>query len=234
MLSSASWTGKPDEKTNIRILLTHMHLDHLIGLPFFSALNQQGRLIDIYAKARAGLSGKNAIDRLMIVPFWPIKIEEYPANVNFYDLPSINKDINNSVDYTFYLGSVTIAMMEGMHPGGSTVYRLTYKNKSIVYATDFEHISTACCDNLIAFAQNCDLLLYDAQYTEEEYDKFRGYGHSTAETGLKIGQKAGAKRILFVHHAPWRKDEEIMKMENKLSMKHENVMFAKIGYEIVL
>lgn len=222
--------AKTKSDSNIRILLTHMHLDHLIGIPFFSALGEKNRQVDIYAAPRDGLFAQAALDRLVSLPFWPIKIEEYPASVVFHNLPLLS----SKETYRFLLGNVTVDMTEGSHPGGATVFRLTYGGKSVVYATDFEHTTEFDRNRLIIFSQNADILLYDAQYTEEEYEKYRGYGHSTAEAGLKIAKAAQVKRIMFVHHAPWRRDEETTKLERHLQRENNNVFFAKIGDEIIL
>ena len=223
----------PSDSSDISVLLTHMHLDHLIGLPFFPALAHKNRHIDIYSAARENLDIKTALDRLVTAPFWPITIEEYPSDVKFHDLPSdtIGTDM---VPYTFSIGKVSVMAINGTHPNGSTIFRLTYGGKSVVYATDFEHIPKSGCDNLIEFAKDTDVLLYDAQYTEDEYEKYKGYGHSTAKAGLKIAAAANVKRIMFVHHAPWRTDEEIAKMEEALADSYGNVVFAKIGDEIIV
>lgn len=207
----------PARDTNITILLTHMHLDHLVGLPFFIALTEKDRPIDIYANKRTGLMPKDAIDRLISNPFWPCKIENYPAKVSFY-LPSKK----------FFIGDVEVDTLEGSHPEGSTIYRLTRKGKSIVYATDFEH-NPAACAALTTFAKGCDILLYDAQYKAEEYERYRGYGHSTPQEGIKIADAAGVGKLIFVHHAPLRSDEELAEMERTFG-----VTFAKVGDEFLL
>lgn len=206
----------PAPNSHITILLTHMHLDHLIGLPFFIALTEKDRPIDIYAAARAGLAPKEAIDRLISNPFWPCKIEDYPADVKFHLLPE-----------RFMLGDVSVDTLEGSHPKGATIYRLTYRGKSLVCATDFEHNPTACAA-LTDFAKGCDLLLYDAQYTADEYERYRGYGHSTPQEGLKIATAAGVKKLLFVHHAPLRNDAALDDLQRKFGA------FAKVGDEFLL
>ena len=211
----------PKPTSNITILLTHMHLDHLVGLPFFIALTQKDRLIDIYAAERVGLKPKDAIDRLISNPFWPCKIEGYPAKVSFHLLPK-----------KFFIGEVEVDTLEGSHPKGSTIYKLTYQGKSLVHATDFEHNPEAC-EALIDFAKGCDLLLYDAQYTADEYERYRGYGHSTPEEGIKVAAEAGAKKLIFVHHAPLRTDEELAKLERTFGLD-DKIMFAKVGDEFLL
>ena len=84
---SGIFSAKSAKDTHITILLTHMHLDHLVGLPFFSALGERGRLIDIYSDKHEGLLPEEAIDRLIAPPFWPCKINGYPANVKFHLQP---------------------------------------------------------------------------------------------------------------------------------------------------
>lgn len=208
----------PAPTARITILLTHMHLDHLIGLPFFIALTDRDRPIDIYAADRAGLAPKEAIDRLIANPFWPCKIEDYPANVTFHALPE-----------EFFIGDVKIDTAEGSHPKGSTLYRLTRRGKSIVHATDFEHNPYACAA-LTDFAAGSDVLLYDAQYTAAEYERYRGYGHSTPQEGIKIAEAAGVKELLFVHHAPMRNDAAL----DALQAEFGAGKFAAAGDEIIL
>lgn len=207
----------PARETNITILLTHMHLDHLIGLPFFIALTEKDRPIEIYSNKRSGLMPKEAIDRLISNPFWPCKIENYPAKVSFHLLPT-----------KFFIGDIEVDTLEGSHPEGSTIYKLTRRGKSLVYATDFEH-NPAACEALATFAEGCDLLLYDAQYTAEEYNRYRGYGHSIPQEGIKIADAAGVAKLVFVHHAPLRNDEELDELERTFG-----VSFAKVGDEFLL
>ncbi|MBR3623415.1 MAG: MBL fold metallo-hydrolase [Selenomonadaceae bacterium] len=215
----------PEKNTNVSILLTHMHLDHLVGLPFFSALGEAKRKISIYGGERDGLSVKDAVDRLIVPPFWPICIENYPASVEFHSL---------NENGAFKLGIASIEYMEGNHPGGSTVFKIACNGKSIVYATDFEHNDKSAVHRLTDFAAGADLFLYDAQYTEKEYERYVGYGHSTPEAGLEIGSAAKVKAILFVHHAPHRSDAELEEMQSKFSDNGIKVSFAKIGDDFLL
>ena len=99
---SGIFNAKTETDSHVTILLTHMHLDHIVGLPFFSTLGEMGRPIDIYADKRAGLSPKEAIDRLISPPFWPIKIENYPAATKIHALP----------DKNFFIGDVQVDFID--------------------------------------------------------------------------------------------------------------------------
>lgn len=196
------------------ILLTHTHLDHLLGLPYFP-LFWEKRHIVLYVKARGGLSAKEQVERLISPPLWPVGLEQYTAQIECRDL-----------ELPLTLGDITVEGMESFHPGGSTIYKLTQGEKSFVYATDYEHTEKKC-RQLVSLAAGTDLLMYDAQYTEEEYEKHRGFGHSTVEEGLKVFRESGAKRILFVHHNPHHTDEILRAREADL--KCANAAFAREG-----
>ena len=96
---------KPPSDSRITILLTHLHLDHVTGLPFFDALKDKNRPIKIYAKTRGRLTAQAAFDRLISPPFWPLKLGDYPANVTFSDFSE-----------KFFVGEVAVDTMEGKHP----------------------------------------------------------------------------------------------------------------------
>lgn len=214
--------SRPSADTRLTVLLTHLHLDHVLGLPFFPGLYDRGRHIDIYAFPHSGFTPEAALDRLISPPFWPCGIHDYPARVAIHDLA-----VSATPD-KLQLGDVKIDMREGFHPGGATMYRLTCGGKSLVYATDFEHSPTACAA-LAEFAAGCDLLLYDAQYTETEYEKYKGYGHSTAAEGVKVARRAAAKKLLLVHHAPNRTDEELEQMTTAVRGAEPDVVVARAG-----
>lgn len=203
----------------ISILLTHPHFDHLIGLPFFPYNAENGRRINVYAGKRAGLSAAQQLEKLLSPPLWPCTLSEYPADFHVHDL---------SLPLT--IGDVTVTGMESQHPGGSTVYRLNCDGKSLVYATDYEHGEEMSA--LIDFAKDTDLLFYDAQYTPEEYERMRGYGHSTVEAGMKVMRESNARELRFVHHDPRHSDEMLRKMEE--SVKSDRIAFAKEGEVIIL
>lgn len=201
-------------EAKVSILLSHTHMDHILGLPL-SPLLLSKRHIDIYAKTRDGLDAREQLDRLMAPPLWPVGVDIYPADTDFHEPAQ-----------SMQLGGVNVSTMESNHPGGSLIYKLEYEGKSLVYATDYEH-SDEKQEELALFAKDTDLLFYDAQYTEKEYEKMKGFGHSTTAEGMKLFEKSGAKRILFVHHDPRHYDDKLREMEAKLN--DERAGFAREG-----
>ncbi len=216
-----------DNKHRISILMSHFHLDHMMGLAFFNGLYYKDRQISIYGVPRDGLTVEQAVDRLYVPPYWPIRILDLPANPVFYDLPM------QYVPKKFQIGEVEVSAIEGSHPGGCTVYRLTYGGRSVVYATDFEHSSDAS-KRLAGFATGCDLLIYDGQYTREEYHFRNGFGHSFPEIGMEIARQAGAKRLLFTHHDPAHQDGFLREWEKEIRKAFPQAGFARGGEEIEL
>jgi len=203
------------------ILLSHLHLDHVIGLGMFSRLSQRGEKCSLYVPfCENSQQARAEMDQLFAPPFWPVMLDKLGSDLQILPLPE-----------RMQIGAVQVETMQGSHPGGSVVFKLSYQGKSIVYATDFEHSENAN-QRLTAFAQNADLLLYDAQFREEEYGSRKGYGHSTAQKGLKLMERTGVRRMLFIHHDPHCTDRILRQREAEL--KSDRVSYAREGQIIIL
>ncbi len=203
----------PDDP--VSVFFTHMHLDHVLGLPYIPHLNDKGHSVDLYARKQEGTTLREQIDQIFRHPGWPCGLDVYPARVTTHD-----------AQFPVMIGEMEIDAAKSVHPGDSTVYRVTYHGKSIVYATDYEY-DEATEGTLIDFAKNADLLFFDGQYTEEEYQTRRGYGHSTVSQGLIIMEKAHVKQLKIVHHDPGHTDRFLKEWEDKV--KTERISFAKEG-----
>ncbi|MCR5688478.1 MAG: MBL fold metallo-hydrolase [Lachnospiraceae bacterium] len=199
----------------VSVLITHPHIDHLIGLPFFRNLNLKDGRVDIYAIPRMGRGARDQVTAFISGPLWPCTPEDYPADIRFYDMET-----------PVVIGDVKITSTESNHPGGSTVFRLEHEGRSLVYASDYEH-SADTDESLIKFAASADLLFYDGQYTEAEYDSKKGYGHSVPGHGVKIMERSGAGMLRIVHHDPRHTDEMLKDMEDKIST--DKISFARQG-----
>lgn len=209
--------ARPKTGSHVSILFSHLHLDHVVGLPFFRGLTEKDRIIDLYAVTKDGMDVEKALDTLFSPPYWPCRIKDYPATVQYF-----------SPLKSFSIGAFQIQTLEISHPGSTTAYRLTQGGHSIVYATDYEHGGSSQ-QELIEFSKDADLLIYDGQYTQEEYPSHKGYGHSIPEIGLTVASQAGVKRILFTHFDPTHSDAFLTEWEARITQQAPTAAFAKVG-----
>ncbi len=202
------------------ILLSHLHLDHVLGLGMYARLSRKGLSTDIYVPAADDAAAEAVLNGLYEPPYWPLTLKNYAGDVQIRSLPA---------SLTF--GDLRIDTMEGFHPGGCRAFRLSFVGKSLVYATDQEP-DAAGLEALAAFSENADLLLFDGQYTEAEYEKRRGFGHSTAQRGMQLMQACGAKKLLIVHHDPNSTDAVLQQREEEVG--RADVRYAREGETIAL
>jgi ribonuclease BN (tRNA processing enzyme) len=168
-------------------------------------------------------SPEEAVDRLSGLfrpPYWPLRLTDYPGRL-----------LISPLSRRFHVGAVEVECARGNHPDGSTVFRLSCGGKRLVYATDYEPEDISFPE-LIRFCEGADLVLYDAQYTEEEYGSRKGFGHSTAMKGLELLVRSGAKKLLLIHHNPSAADKELLYRERVLF--HPKIRYAREGevYEL--
>lgn len=202
------------------ILISHLHLDHVMGLGMYPRLSKKGKRTVLYFPAKDEKDARDMLDSLYSPPLWPCSLTAYSGKL---DVHALNLPMT--------VGSITVEGIEGNHPGGCIIMKVSFEGKSIVYATDYEYEKSSFMQ-LKEFASGTDLLLYDGQYTEEEYGIRKGFGHSTAEKGIELMNACGAKRLLLVHHDPQSTDSELERRECLLPAL--NVSYAKENEEILL
>ena len=203
------------------ILLTHMHLDHVMGLGMFPALANRAQKTTLYIPFCTDAAMAEAkMEQIFIPPVWPLKLTELEGDLKILPMPK-----------SLEIGSLQVDSIPGCHPDGCLILRLRYLGKTIVYATDYE-AEEPSFSSLCAFAEKADLLLYDAQFDEAEYENKRGFGHSTAAKGLELMHSSGAKQLLLVHHAPGSTDSILLQREKNLP--NVNASYAREGQTITL
>ena len=194
-------TGLPAvEPTRFSVLLTHLHWDHTLALPFFRALYRADNWFDFYGYGAGGMDIEEALDRVIRPPWFPVNFRSTPAQKRFHTIET----------GAFAISDIMVSTERLHHPDGVTAYRLTRNGASMVMATDTEHGEPDSDARIRRLARGADVLFYDAQYTPDQYLASKvGWGHSTWEQAVKIAEEAGVRRLLLTSHDPMRTDDEI-------------------------
>lgn len=200
------------------VMISHLHLDHLLGIPMSQMLYDPQAEVVFYA-ADADACEK-AIRQFMQPPLWPVGPESFGAKITYRSIGQGSFAIPDSF--------VTMRAMSVCHPGGCLVYRADWDGGSIVYATDCE-LDEVGSRELMAFAEGAGLMLLDAQYTEREYDKCRGFGHNDLRTAVTVLAESSVERGLLYHHAPTRTDAELIDIERRIQQAYPQISMAREG-----
>jgi phosphoribosyl 1,2-cyclic phosphodiesterase len=219
----------------LTLLISHTHWDHIQGLPFFTPAYNQNNLIRVlgYEGARAGLA--TILASQMETPFFPVSLRELPSHLAIEELKEME----------FQIGNVEVRSKFANHPGICAGYRLFTSSGSIAYFPDSEpyeqlklqlasrdgisedearDFATAERKKMVEFIQGCDLAILDAQYTDEEYTKHIGWGHSSVSSVVSLALDADVRQLLLFHHDPNHDDEMIDKM-----VEHARALVTKSG-----
>ncbi|MBO6273265.1 MBL fold metallo-hydrolase [bacterium] len=235
---------KPVEAT---ILISHIHQDHIIGIPFFKPMHLASTKLNIFGGVAQDEKLETELSRLLFTKTFPLDLGDIAAELNIKDLNETNYIILRKGEepfitrvYDFYSSErheddVVISSYKSFaHPqNGVYVYKITYKGKSLVYASDKESYSGGD-KKLIKFARNCNLLIHDSQYTTEDYLSLytpkQGFGHSTYEMALEAKKQINAEKLVFFHFDPAYDDKKLDELNKSYS--REDAVMAKEGLEI--
>lgn len=195
-----------DAPRRIHILLTHLHLDHIQGLLFFPALFDPRNKITIWGPAAPGATLRDRIARYMSAPLTPVELRELPCRLDFRECPQGEWEI----------GSAVIRADAVNHRGPTLGFRIADGDETFTYIPDHEPALIGSLDELdaawisgFALADDTDLLLHDCQFTDAEYPRHFGWGHSSVSDALAFARRTGARRTLLSHHDPYHSDEQL-------------------------
>ncbi len=204
------------DRVNImHLIFTHYHWDHMQGLPFFAPIFQRDSIINIYGPKKE-VTVKKALSYQMAKPYFP--------TVSWSDVPSkiLYKTINNKLK----IGSIKIRTIVNNHPNYTLGLKFIENDKSVAFLTDnelFTKDGPTPYKKFITFVKNVDLLIHDAQYSDQVYEFKLGWGHSTPSQVMKLVEDANIKDVLLTHHDPYHSDKFIDNTIKELSKKYPDV-----------
>jgi phosphoribosyl 1,2-cyclic phosphodiesterase len=217
----------PSAPHSIDILLSHLHLDHISGLPFFKpALLGQERVIRTYCGNLEGESAMASLDKIFAPPLFPVRLGQLPARFEHVGFKA-------GETLTFDDG-VRVATHSLNHPGGATGYRFNHRGRSVCYVSDVEHSEPWPDPALAQFIRDADLVIFDGMFSEAEYSSCRGWGHSTWHKGVELAQAAGVKALAVFHLYPGHDDNALRDMEAELQAIMPTAFIARERQSIAL
>lgn len=184
------------------IFLTHVHWDHVQGIPFFGPFFSPACRFRFYGERRMEMTLQSQIGLVMAAPVFPVTMDAFNAELAWHEI-----QCGAALD----LDGLSVQTCRLRHPDICTGYRFGWRGKSVCIVGDYEHGDT----EPLEFARDADVLIYDAQYTDQEYALKRGWGHSTWRKGCEFAQKCGAKRLYLTHHDPRRTDAQLDALEQQ-------------------
>ncbi len=241
---------KPIELT---LLLSHIHQDHIQGLNFFKPANILSTKLNLFGYSGYNESLEKILSEIVYGKSFPIKLYDITSDYNINDIteseviilkdgnnkPIVEKNMNIELVNTSENNNVYISVLKtNSHPNfGVLCFKISYKGKSIVYATDTE-CYVGGSKRLELFAKDTDLLIHDSQYTTEDYlsniSPKQGHGHSTFDMAMNTAQACNAKKLAMFHFDPSYSDDKLTFIENILNKKNKNYILAKEGMEICI
>jgi len=223
------------EAADILLLMTHIHWDHIQGFAFFEPIFDPSSRISVDGFP-AAMKGLRAIfDNQMGDGFFPVRFEDLKAHIAY---------IGELSRHPITVGNTRIEVIPLNHPQGAFGYRFQEGHQKLVFMTDNELLRNGPPGKTLAdyveFARDADVLIHDAQFTPDEIDRHRGWGHSDCATTVELAVKAHAKQLLLFHHAPARTDAELAAVVEKCRRLTEEeghpivIEAAKEGSEFTL
>jgi phosphoribosyl 1,2-cyclic phosphodiesterase len=204
------------------IFFSHCHIDHIVGVPFFAPCYVPAARLRLWAgNLLPEYRLEQILRRMMAEPLFPIGFDALKAHIEFHDF--------RAGDVLRPHPDVTLRTAPLNHPGRATGYRVEYKDRSVAYITDTEHNPNQLDRNVLWLAHAADLMIYDSNFTEEEFPRYTGWGHSTWQEGIRIAESAAVKTLALFHHDPEHDDDFLDRIGAEARKLHPGTIVASEG-----
>jgi phosphoribosyl 1,2-cyclic phosphodiesterase len=211
--------GKKTDTFHTDVLLSHTHLDHIQGLPFFRPLHTPDANVALWAgHLQPEYTVEDIMGHIMMSPVFPLTLNDVQSRVEFNDFMAGEDVINGGLNDA----GITIQTLALNHPDRATAYRLYCNGKSVCYVTDVEHKVGELDKDLVEFIKGADVFIYDSTYDDDDFAKYKGWGHSTWQQGARLADAAGVKTFVAFHHDPAASDDLLDERAKKLAKMRPN------------
>lgn len=210
---------------DIDLFLSHCHIDHLIGLPFFVPAFVTGNRLRLWAgnlKAAGGV--QETVRKLVSYPLFPIEIEAAQGKIEFNDF--------TPGDVLTPRPNINVMTTALNHPGGATGYRVEFGGRAMAYITDTELGADAIDPALLELARDASIVIIDTTYTDEELPEHVGWGHSSWQQAVRLANEAGVGKLYLFHNDPEHDDDEMDRIAAAAAKARSGTVVAKEGLSI--
>lgn len=222
--------GEQLKTRDLDILLSHTHIDHIMGFPFFSEAYNPECTMRLWAgHLQPEHTLREILSRLMSPPIFPLTLDHLKARLSYNDFTA-GEVLQHEA---FAKAGITVRTLPLKHPDRATAYRVEYEGLATCYVTDVEHRDEQLDEQLLKFIDKADFFIYDSTFDDRSFGRFKGWGHSTWQHAVRLGVKADVGTIVLFHHDPGANDEMLDARLKELSTLCTNAVIAREGLTLV-